>query len=159
MVNTAQMVFTMGLPAAGKSTHVAAVYASTHTVIDPDAVKESHPDYDPKRPELLHNWSKAITDAQFEAALAAGEGNFVVDGTGTNAEKMVALIKRARAAGFEITLVFVRCSLEISLARNAARPRTVPEHVVIEKSQLISTSFELVSPYADHVVVVDTTNN
>ena len=149
------IVFSMGLPAAGKSTWISANLSETHTIIDPDAVKETHPDYDPKNPQALHAWSKEITDRMFLDALTAGSGLFVVDGTGTNSEKMIRRMKQARAAGFAVELVYVACSLETSLKRNAARARVVPPAILIEKAADISTSFEVVSPYADNVRVIE----
>ena len=142
-----EMVFTMGLPAAGKSTTVAARYATTHTVIDPDMIKESHPDYNPKAPEALREWSSEIAEQMFAAAIAAGVGAFVVDGTGTNAEKMARRIKEARAAGFAVSLRNVRGTSESSPRRNAKRARTVPESVIREKARDIATSFEIVASY------------
>ena len=149
-----EMIFTMGLPAAGKSTVVEARYAATHTVIDPDAVKEGHKDYDPKNPAALHQWSTEITESQFAGALAAASGRWVVDGTGTNAEKMVRKMNAARCAGFTIRLVYVTCTIQTSIARNAARTRVVPAYVIIEKARDIATSFELIAPHADSVEIV-----
>lgn len=149
------MIFTMGLPAAGKSTVCNARYADTHTVIDPDAIKEAHEDYDPKNPAALHAWSQEVAERQFNAALAASEGNFVIDGTGTNSEKMVRRMNAAKAAGFDVALVYVKCTLKTSLIRNAARTRVVPEHIVRSKALDIATSFELVAPFADTVEVVN----
>ena len=152
---TPQMIFTMGLPGAGKSTVISREGIDKDaTVIDPDKVKESHPDYDPKNPQALHVWSKKITDKQFADALFAGEGKFIVDGTGTNAEKMVRKMREAQAAGFECVLLYVQVSLKTSLARNAARERNVPEHVVREKAEDIATSFEIVSRFADEVKII-----
>jgi predicted kinase len=151
----ATMIFTMGLPAAGKSTVCNARYADTHTMLDPDAVKESHPDYDPKNPQALHAWSQEIVEGQFSAAMAAGSGLFVVDGTGTNAEKMVRRMNQAKAAGFTVALIYVKCTLATSLKRNAARARVVPADVVRGKALDISTSFELIAPTADTIEVIN----
>lgn len=150
----AEMVFTMGLPAAGKSYTAARLYP-THTAIDPDAVKESHPDYDPKNPAALHAWSQEVTEAIFAEAIRTGAGSFVVDGTGTNAEKMVRRINQAREAGFSVTLLYVTCDLETSLRRNAERTRVVPESIIRSKALDVATSFEIVSQYVDAVRVVE----
>lgn len=129
--------------------------AATHTVLDPDAVKESHPDYDPKNPHALHAWSQEVVERQFAQALADSAGLWLVDGTGTNAEKMVRRMNAAKAAGYTVELLYVKCTLKTSLARNAARERVVPEHVVRAKALDIATAFEIVAPCADAVEVVN----
>jgi predicted ABC-type ATPase len=152
---TSTVVFTMGLPAAGKSTVATARYGATHRTIDPDAIKESHPDYDPKNPAALHGWSQEEAERQFAELLAAASGQWVVDGTGTNAEKMVRRIRQCQAAGYTVALVYVRCTMRTSLARNAARTRVVPEHIIRGKARDIATAFEIVAPHADTVEIVD----
>ncbi len=153
--STPTVIFSMGLPAAGKSTVCNARYSETHTTIDPDAIKESHPDYNPKDPHPLHAWSQEIAEAMFNELLSAGEGNWVVDGTGTNAEKMVRRMNAAKAAGYDVHLVYVKCSLATSLKRNAARERVVPEPVIRSKALDVATAFELIAPHADVVEAVD----
>lgn len=148
------MVFTMGLPASGKSTKATELFGATHRMIDPDAMKENHPDYDPKNPQDLHEWSQQEVERMFAEALSDG-GYWLVDGTGTNAEKMVRRMEQARNAGFTVRLVFVTCTLATSLRRNAARPRVVPEAVIRSKALDINTSFRLVAPHADTVEVID----
>jgi len=142
----ATMTFMMGLPAAGKSTWRRANLVGN--VIDPDEVKETHADYDPKNPHPLHAWSKAITDAMFSAALVDVAGHHIIDGTGTNAEKMVRRIREASEAGYRTRLVFVKCTLETSLYRNAQRARNVPEDVVRQKAEDIATAYDIVSTMA-----------
>lgn len=149
-----EMVFTCGLPAAGKSYVVARDFAS-YTSIDPDAVKEAHPDYDPKNPAALHAWSQQVTEQLFADALANADRDYVVDGTGTNAEKMVRRMKAAAAAGYRTRLVFVTCTLETSLRRNAARARVVPESIIREKALDITTAFEIIREYADAVQIIE----
>jgi predicted kinase len=151
---TATMIFTMGLPAAGKSTISRRDYAS-FTAIDPDAVKESHEDYDPANPAALHAWSQEITEKMFAQAIIDASGQWIVDGTGTNAEKMVRRMNAAKAAGFRVELLFVTVPLAVSLERNAKRERVVPTHIIKSKALDISTSFEIVAPYADNVRVVN----
>lgn len=148
-----QMVFMMGLPAAGKSTVAARLFAGwTH--LDPDAIKETLPGYDPAHAYRVHDLSMDIFAQQFDAAVAARTGHIVVDGTGVNAEAMVRRMVTAQGAGFHTTLCYVTCTLRTSLARAAARPRQVPESVIREKAANIATSFDIVSRYADAVQVV-----
>lgn len=149
-----EMVFTMGLPAAGKSRMVAKKLAATHEVIDCDLIKASLPGYDPKNPNACHELSNELAERAFFQALSTG-GLYVIDSTGTNAEKMVRKMNQAKAMGFSVRLVYVKCSLATSIRRNAARTRTVPESIIRSKALDISTSFEIVATYADSITVVE----
>lgn len=149
-----EMVFMMGLPASGKSGTRDKMFPG-YTPIDSDLFKMSHPEYDPKNPSILHEWSAKEAEKAFYAALAAAKGQWVVDGTGSNSEKMVRQMEQAKAMGFTIRLVYVVVSLQTSLERNAKRTRVVPESVIREKAQNIATSFQIVAPHADEVQVIN----
>tara|TARA_R100001443_G_scaffold108501_1_gene119002 strand:+ start:358 stop:822 length:465 start_codon:yes stop_codon:yes gene_type:complete len=117
-------------------------------VIDSDELKKLHPDYDPKKPELVHDWSSAEATRAFYAKLAEGE-SFIFDGTGTRAEKYISMIREANRAGFEVEIVYVKVSLTTSLARNSARERTIPEYVVREQHATIPISIEILRDMVD----------
>lgn len=145
--------FTIGLPAAGKSTITAQMYPDT-LILDCDKIKASHPDYDPKNPAPLHDWSKAVLAGQFETALA-GDVDFILDSTGTDPQKLAGDMLAARLAGFQIAIVYVTVPLSVSLERNARRERNVPEHIIREKAATVAASFETVRATADSVTVID----
>lgn len=151
----AEIVFLMGNPAAGKSTVAAQLYATTHTFIDCDQFKAAHPEYDPKNPAALHAWSAQQADQMFKAACAAGSGKYVVDGTGANLNNLLADIATAKEGGFSVNLMYVQCSLETSLRRNAARTRVVPEEVVRAKAAAVHSSFEVARNYVDGYKVIN----
>ena len=72
-------IFMMGLPAAGKSTFVENNLDVENFVrVDADLVKATHPNYDPKNPAPLHNWSKRESARILDEAYAA-EANVIVD--------------------------------------------------------------------------------
>lgn len=149
---TKKAIFTMGLPGAGKSTVVNKLYSvDCFVVIDPDLIKEEMPDYDPKHPEVHHEWSKNQALIRQESAINEGK-NLIIDGTGTNVEKMYAQIKMLQAQGYSVTLLYVEVRLETAIARNASRPRVVPEEIIREKWEFVETSFEILSKIADEVV-------
>lgn len=148
-----QVIFTMGLPAAGKSTITRERFPD-FPILDCDAIKAAHPDYNPKNPAPLHAWSKAELQGQFETMLA-GSASFVYDSTATDTEKMAALFNAAALAGFSVSLFFVTCTLAESLRRNSARSRVVPRHVVEKKAGEISAAFNTLSPLADSVETFD----
>lgn len=149
-----RMTFTMGLPAAGKSTVAKAMFSQA-AFIDCDTVKESHPEYDPSNPAALHAWSKGVVKEQFAQALKSGVGHFVYDTTGTNADRMESEMAQARAAGFTVELVFITVPLTVSIERNLTRSRVVPLPVLMEKATIIQECFEHIKNHADTLTVKD----
>ena len=144
----------VGGPGSGKSHTRKQRFGTEYDVLDCDSIKANHPDYDPKNPSLVHEWSSLELGKLFHATIGAGR-DFVYDGTGGNAEKYVHLIRLAQSLGYHVTVCYVRCPLIIALRRNAARERVVDESIVRDKHAVIETSFELISPHADTVTVVD----
>jgi predicted ABC-type ATPase len=153
---TKTLTLMSGGPASGKSTELRKRYPGL-PVVDSDAYKMSHPDYDPKNPSALHSWSSLKATQEFNTRLA-GDEDFAFDGTGTNAEKYVMFANSAHAAGWNVRLLYVSCDLKTALKRNSERARTVPENVVRDKYSSIAASFEIVSRYVDEVVVVNSSN-
>ncbi len=149
-----EFIFTMGLPGAGKTTCVVSKYESSHIVIDSDRIMSTHPEYDPSRPDALYEWASAEAEAMFMRSVGSRNGRFLVDSTGTNAERMVRQMTAAKSMGFRVCLIYVQCQIATSLRRNASRPRKVPEWVIQQKALDIATSFEIVAPHADDVRVV-----
>lgn len=145
-----EIVFTMGLPGSGKSSTLKQMgIPDTHVLIDPDEIKKGLPGYDPKHPGLVHEESSQIAEDMFQEALRRGEGRYAVDGTGTNAEKLIRRIRQAQRAGFYTRVVYVRVRLETAIGRNARRERVVPESIIREKAADIETAASLVMPEAN----------
>lgn len=148
-------IMTMGLPGAGKSTALNRLpNIAEFTIIDPDMVKATHPNYDPKNPGALHVWSKKVAAAQQAAAIAAN-ADIVVDGTGTNIEKMVRDITDLQAAGYFVEVLYVQVSLATAIHRNANRERVVPVEIIREKAEVITVAADIVARYADKMTTVN----
>ena len=151
---TRKCTLTAGLPGSGKGWAISKLNIQG-VIADPDKFKEAHPDYDPKNPAPLHAWSNEQCEKLIEATLAEGKDDLIIDGTGVNAEKMVRRMEQAREAGYSIDILYVKVDLEVALKRNSERERTVPEHIVIEKSRDIETSMKITSQYADKVTIFE----
>jgi len=150
------VIFTMGLPGAGKSTVANRIHPDAAWT-DPDKIKKSPPDYDPKNPGAIHAWSQDETERVWNNLLAGNtdDDETIMDGTGTNAEKMIRRIRQARAAGFRTALLYVRVGLDVAIYRNANRSRVVPEHIIRRKALDITTAFDLCSGEVDTINVVN----
>ena len=148
-----ELVLMMGGPGSGKS-YVRKQVCPELPVVDCDEIKKTHPDYDPKNPGLVHQWSSRLADAQSQQNLIDGV-SFVMDGTGRNSEKYVRMIREAHEKGYRTRLLYVACSVRTALERNAKRERTVPEDMLLESHAMVTTSFEIVARYVTHVQVVN----
>jgi len=152
-----QAVFFMGRAGSGK-TFIRDKKYLTHAgfkVVDPDAIKKLHPDYDPERPYIVHTWSKKIADSEFKDIVTSGNGDsLVVDGTGRSALGLTKKIKLAEQNGYRTFLVYVWVPLEISLFRNRNRKRFIEEDVVLATSPLISRSFGQLKKIVDKFKIV-----
>lgn len=146
-------IFMMGLPAAGKSSYVREHFPNW-SVVDADKIKKTHPDYDSKNSDAVHDWSLRKYDVVFAQTLL-DDNDFVCDGTGTRFEPLIQKIRKAKMRGYTTKLIYVVVPLKLSLSRNAARERQVPEWAIIEKAEAIEIAFELVAREVDEVAIFD----
>lgn len=148
-------IFTMGLPASGKSSSIKKLFdLSQFTVIDPDEIKKEKIDYNPKEPQVYHEWSKVEAKKRQNEAVASSK-SIIVDGTATNTEKMYVNIKSLQAMGYYVELLYIRTSLKTAIERNAKRERNVPEKIIHEKYNLINVSLEILSNVVDKITIID----
>lgn len=61
-----------------------------------------------------------------------GRLGMIIDGTGKNYGKIEGQVEELRALGYDCYMVFVNTSKEVALERNNARPRKLPEEMVIK---------------------------
>lgn len=148
-------ILTMGLPASGKSTTLNnTVNINEYKLIDPDIIKQSHPDYDPKKPQLVHAWSQTETKKVFNSTVEEGT-SLIVDGTGTDVVKMRNYINALRKGGYMVQLFYCKVSLETAIDRNSKRERTVPQDIIMKKYDSINEAFDVLSGLVDKVTVVN----
>jgi len=147
-------LLTMGLPASGKSFILKNNYdLSKFTLIDPDEIKKEKLDYNPKQPSIYHDWSQKQAKLRILKAITEGQ-NIIIDGTGTNVEKMYKQITELQSNQYEVEILYVSVSLKTSLERNAKRERNVPEAIILEKFDTITYAFEILSKLSDKVTVI-----
>ncbi len=150
-----KVIFTIGGPAAGKSTETAKRYPGL-PVVDPDEIKKLHPNYDEKNiTDEVHEWSCLMAKREFFERLGMGK-TFVLDGTGTNIDKYLMMIENAHEAGFETHLMYVTCTTKTAIERNRNRKRTVKETVVKTKHSRVARAFAILSGYADTTETINT---
>jgi predicted kinase len=155
MTNTTQptLVLMVGGPGAGKSYTRTQMFGDL-PVVCADAIKATHPDYDPKNPMAIHSWS---TQTAFRLVLAmlARHETFVYDSTGTNLARMMTIINTAKAAGVRVKAVLVSCSLEVAQERNAKRERSIDPEIVAEIHSEVREAWITLKGWVDEALVVD----
>jgi predicted kinase len=145
-----EMIFVIGLPGAGKSHWVSENYADYH-IIDPDSMKQSDPNFNPRLPGMAHRWSKRQAAQLFVEALRQRSGQWAYVGTGANFSSLLGRITLAKTYGFRVGLVYIQCSLDTALARNAARERAIAEGIIREKARHIEPNFWHAARYVNFI--------
>ena len=152
-----QAVFMIGPSGAGKSWMRNKKYLKHmgFRLIDPDEVKKRHPDYDPNRPSIVHEWSKEVSDSEFKSIVTSGNGDpVVIDGTGRDVHGIYKKVGLAKDNGYRTFLVYVWVPLEVSLWRNRNRDRFVPEAHIMDAYGKISQSFGMLKNIVDKYSVI-----
>jgi predicted ABC-type ATPase len=152
--NKKQIIFTAGLPGAGKSTVLNNSIYNELKRVDCDEFKKSHPQYNPKAPELVHEWS-VVKAREYQFSLLAKGESFIVDGTGTNIEKYIKWFQEGRELGFEIVVLYVKVDLATSIKRNQNRERSVPVTMILEKAAIIDDCMNVLGSVADKFEIVE----
>lgn len=144
--DTPEMVFVMGLPAAGKTKFIADRLAETHSVIDLDQIRVGK----------TFNNAFAEFERQVYAAARSGAGKYVVEATANNPERVARHMDEAKANGFSVKLVYLPVPAETAVVRIAARGEhtEVLQTAVATQSPIADLAFSELSTHADEVEVV-----
>ena len=80
--------------------------------------------------------SKRIAGMQLNMALE-GRLGLIIDSTARDVEKIQQQAQNLRSIGYDIHMVFVNTSLDVALERNRARPRSLPDAIIINSHKQI----------------------
>lgn len=126
--------------------------------VNPDLYKEEIAGYSKKQPGYVHEMSSTMSKAYFEAVVETGDPIFV-DGTGSDVARMKQQFQTARAAGYNISLVFVYVPLTINHIRNATRDRVVTPSEVTSQWKRMKQNYAILRKEADKAMLVDNRND
>jgi len=87
------------------------------------------PDSEAEKRDQLRKRAKELTTKNLENYIA-GRLGLVVDSTGRDYDAIKSSVSLLKQMGYDCYMIFVNTSLDVALARNAKRERTVPPHVV-----------------------------
>ena len=79
--------------------------------------------------DKLRARAKQVTAAR-QANYIEGRLGLIIDGTGHDYDKIATQATKLKILGYDVHMIFVNTSLDVALARNERRPRSVPEDIV-----------------------------
>ena len=131
--------FLAGGPGSGKSFVTSTAFAGSGLkVVNSDVAFErglkqanlslSMPDEETYFRNIIRNRAKAITITQLDKYVD-GRLGLVIDSTGRDYDMIARHHNMLQQMGYDCYMVFVNTSLEVALARNARRERTIPEYI------------------------------
>ena len=137
--NIFKAFFLAGGPGSGKTFVTKGAFGGTGLrVINSDnafenALKKNNlslkmPDSEAEARDMLRARAKATTDKTLDLSIM-GRLGMVIDGTGRDYDKISYQVSLLKQLGYDCYMIFVNTSLEVALARNAKRERTVPEYI------------------------------
>jgi tRNA uridine 5-carbamoylmethylation protein Kti12 len=174
-------LFTMGLPASGKTTHtkeaLKKLNVNPNNIIhlDPDIILEKlRSIMRTSNLQTLNRQSIIITSKIFNM-LITDENQFsiIYYGTGKSWSSYQTMINKAKKNGYTTGLINVILDLETAISRNSLRTRSVGRSVISNihnrlstpltnkktpKKHLGKTNYEVLSSLVDFVYNIDTTN-
>lgn len=110
--------FLLGKPASGKTTlQKQIIDLSNSVLLNSDAIKERFDGYTHRLAPPFHERSSDVLKRNLEPMARLGRYNVVVDQTGGNADKMLAMAKRMADDGYKITVIHVGVSDLTSVER------------------------------------------
>lgn len=145
--------FTVGGSGSGKSFIARREFPGVE-IVDCDAIKAEFPEYNPARPQDVHEKSSEEATRRVLNALSRSQ-SVVFDSTGTNVEKLAMFASAARASGYTVNALFVTCSLETAIARAEKRTRKVPMDMLREKHASVAGAWLVVRAFVDSARVIE----
>ena len=151
--NIFKAFFLAGGPGSGKSWVSAKTLSGAGMkVINTDAAFEAllkkermsldfkgYSDTELKRRDEIRAKAKRITAASLSHALE-GRLGLILDSTGRNVAKIENQNATMRNIGYDTFMVFVNTTLEVAMARNNARPRKLPDAIVIQNHKEVQAN-------------------
>jgi len=81
--------------------------------------------------DVVRDKAKVVT-TKVEKNYVEGRLGLIIDGTGRDAEKILRQKAKLEEIGYDTYMIFVNTSLDVALQRNAERPRSVSEAIVVK---------------------------
>ena len=105
--------------------------------------------------DVVRKRAKVLTGKKKEG-LIAGRLGLIIDGTGKDHAKLIQQSVALKQIGYDTHMIFVNTNLDVALKRNAARPRSVPEAIVVQSWKDVQNNLGKFSQhFKGNLVIVD----
>ena len=105
--------------------------------------------------DIVRKRAKDVTKKR-EKNYVAGRIGLIIDGTGKDYDKIAKQSIELRQIGYDTHMIFVNTSLDVALARNAERARSVPERIATESWKDVQNNLGKFSQhFRGNMVIVD----
>ena len=167
--NIFKAFFLAGGPGSGKSYVVRRTTGGTGLkVVNSDDAFESllkkaglslkMPPEEFERKEKVRAHAKKLT-AKRQANYLDGRLGLIIDGTGRQSDKILRQKASLEELGYDTYMIFVNTSLDIALQRNAERPRSLPEPIVVNRHKDVQANIgKFSNMFRGGFIVVDNNN-
>ena len=105
--------------------------------------------------DMVRSRAKEITKSRRDNYVE-GRIGLIIDGTGRDYDKIASQSKDLRQLGYDTHMIFVNTSLDTALQRNAERPRSVPDSIVVKSWNEVQSNIGAFSQhFRENFIVVD----
>ena len=113
------------------------------------------PDEEQVPRDAIRDRAKVVTQKR-QDNYVDGRIGLIIDGTGRDYDKIAKQATELKQIGYDVHMIFVNTSLDVALQRNAERPRSVQEPIVVKSWKDVQSNIGKFSQYfKGNFVVVD----
>ena len=124
-------------------------------LLDKEGLSKKMPESEREPRDIVRAKAKRLTSAK-KANFVEGRLGLIIDGTGKDYDKIARQATKLKQLGYDVHMIFVNTSLDVALARNAKRARTVPESITIKSWNDVQRNIGKFSQYfRQNFIVVD----
>ena len=164
--NIFKAFFLAGGPGSGKSYVVRKTTGGTGLkVVNSDdtfekLIKDANlslkmPERETAQRDPLFKKSKEITGRK-QDNYVEGRLGLIIDGTGKDFDLISSQSNELRQLGYDTHMIFVNTSLDVALQRNANRPRTIPDSIVIKSWKSVQANIgKFNNHFKSEMIIVD----
>ena len=124
-------------------------------LLDKEGLSKKMPTSETEPRDIVRARAKKLTSAK-KANYLEGRLGLIIDGTGKDYDKIARQATKLKQLGYDVHMIFVNTSLDVALERNAERPRSVQEPIVVKSWKSVQSNIGKFSQlFRQNFVVVD----